>query len=262
MVNRIYILTLHRSGSTWLQNILETNADVCFAKDEINAFEPLRSKTIDKYWQNGFNKSRLLKDYNTGKVFGSFFRKEDSHLVISTINALQNDSNFWDFLLTYSGNFQNKYYGYKYPCHVRKFEELYASDPQAKYIFLRRNIYELYRSKINDGSLSKNKIRHWTYRIYALMYFSWSYVVLSKKIFRFGSCALVIEYEMICNDLSETLKQLETFLNLRDGSLKGNVRGKRSSYLRKTHSEILAIIPLERFVLLTVEKICEKRYSL
>lgn len=262
MVNRIYILTLHRSGSTWLQNILETSNEVRFARDEINAFEPLRLRTLDKYWQYGFNKSRFLKDYKTGKIYGSFFRKEDSRSIISTINSLQKESNIWDFMVIYSCNFRNRYYGYKYPCHVRKFKELYAFDPQAKYIFLRRNIHDLYMSKINDGSLSTDKFGHWVYRIYALMYFCWSYVVLSKTISRFGRHALVIEYDMICNNLGKTLNTLETFLNLRDGSLNGNVKGKTSSFSRKTNSEILSLISFERIVLFTIEKLCERRFTL
>jgi hypothetical protein len=260
-VKRIYILTLHRSGSTWLQNIIDSSPEVSFANDEINGYEPFRRNTADKYWKYGFSRDNFIKDYSRGKVFGSFFKKEEPNRINSTLYALDKKSEFWDFLVRFSCNFETRYFGFKYPCHVRKADNLFARDSEAKFIFLRRRLRDIFRSKINDGSLPRSIWKHWIHRLYALVYFSLSYVILSRKIAKYSQDALVLDYENICDKLQENTRKIESFLDLTSGSLWGNVQGKASSFAEKTSRDILVPNRLEHYVLNKTQELCEIRYT-
>lgn len=260
MMRRIYILTLHRSGSTWLQNIISSSGEVRFVKDELNIFEPFRSNTLDKYFNGSLDKLVFRDDFKKGLIFGSFFKKENPELILKTIENINSNSHVFQFLKDYSSNFDEKWVGFKYPCHVSKFNVLKSIDPSAKFIFLHRSLRDIYFSKINDGSIarSKREISIKLKRLYALFYFCYSYLILRKHIRNHN--VLTIDYSDLINNNFTVCGQIESYLSLPKNSFQIKVDGKSSSFSGKIASEIIKPNIFEKGVIQLVSALCDYLY--
>lgn len=231
-MTRLYIITLHRSGSTWLRNILHQNSRIEFAIDELNIFEPFRANTLDKYFKYGVNKDLLITDITNKKVFGSFFKKTDVDSLKQIVRELDRSSSVWDFLRLYSERFDVDYFGFKYPCHVRAFRKLESYDKSAKFIFLTRKLNDLHFSKINDKSpfMSHRGLIGVLFRLYVLFYNCLSYLLLIRLSHQHNPNVITVSYEDMISNPEICIKRIEEHLGLSLSLKSLRIRGKPSSH--------------------------------
>lgn len=168
LVKPVFILCLHRSGSTLLKNILDRNSQLAMATDEMHISDPL-SRTLDNYLkkfdlQQGEQIDRFLASVLSGKIRGTFWtdygelpiarhrlRKE----IQKSEGTLQDIVNV--FLEGYRRLRQKPRVGVKYPLHVSRIKMLSTWFPDARIVFLHRDIRAVIASKVNDEATRSRK---------------------------------------------------------------------------------------------------------
>ena len=224
----IYIICQHRSGSTWLHNIINSDKNVFSINEEINFREPY-------YIRNDFFKTnRYVKKIEINKLHGSLWKYPEKYNINpSELEAFSNK-----FRRLKPGKFIEKLYKnfgggkklflIKYPLHPRYHKDLRNS---GKFVILNRDFRAVFLSKINDPSsrriYKKSKFMFSFYRKFIFINFLLDNIFLkSLKI----DNSIVINYSDLKNNLSNEISRLNKFLELDiDYDNCKNISGKRSS---------------------------------
>lgn len=167
----VFILGLHRTGSTLLNNMLNSNDNLCMAIDEMHIKTPWRNNTFLNYLLKRFpfkDSSRLLIFLNeifSGKIYGSFWRKyqpstDEKNSIIKRYIKIENPYP-QDVLTLILNQYREKIgkdrIGVKYPLHFRYASLLKDWYPDGKIILLTRDIRAICASKINDDATKARK---------------------------------------------------------------------------------------------------------
>lgn len=158
----VFIIGLHRTGSTFLKNILNSNSKIAMATDEMDLLNPWRTT-----FENQFKKLKIKSDnffleqivdliYNVD-IHGTFW-KDYRKLNISKkviINRFKASDGSLQSLITilldeYRVLENKQRAGVKYPLHFSKAEILKQWFPDAKLLFLYRDARAVCASKVND----------------------------------------------------------------------------------------------------------------
>ena len=219
----IFILCVHRSGSTLLKNIIDKNSKVVMAVDEMAISVPYRKTFKDIY--NGYN----LKNNNevekfcdhlfSGKINGTFWKKlSDSGLQKNTIcEAIKmSQRGIKDVISIILYNIQilsnKKRVGVKYPLHFSKINLLKEWFPDSKIIFLIRDIRAIIASKINDEATKNRKLRFGLFgfvvHYFTIFFFIFDYIWFHNTIIKKKKYSYLLKYEDLCQSPANIIKEI------------------------------------------------------
>mgnify|MGYP002713112743 CR=1 FL=1 len=197
MAEKIFIGGLPRSGTTMVQNILDSHPDIYGGPefDRIPNIMDLRNK--------------LLKSLKAGRI--STYTSEES---INRATSTLIDSLFSGISTTK----KIKYISEKTPWNILFFEELFEVFPDAKYIMVLRNPLEVYNSMKQVALNAKKKNISppdftINYKI-AVAYMEAVYKIMDKLLNSYSNNFYVIRYEALLNDLEEETVKLCEFVGV------------------------------------------------
>lgn len=231
----VVIITLHRSGSTFLLNLLGTVEHYYPLEDELNLYERFRGNTFEKILKTK-NPYKLVRE---GKVYGSWFKYHQKYrrlfLNMKKIGAIE----FITKLEAYIFQRYSKEMLAKYLVHYRK-ADLILKIPNTKLIFLLRSPKDQILSKLNDDS-SKRRRQKWygaLYELILIIYFFVENVLYRKKIRKLfkrdnSQNLLIVNYEDLMLNREAELSRIMQFLGciIEDSR---SITGKSSSFLSGT----------------------------
>jgi len=165
----IFIIAMHRTGSTLLKNILNNNSKVSMATDEMHIAAPFGKRFYEHYYSfKNLQDDIILKEFINfifkANIYGTFW-KEYKELGINKeviFNELKKTDRSLEAVISVLLNEYRKLnnkprVGVKYPLHFSKIELLYKWYPDAKIILLHRDIRAVCASKLNDEATRRRK---------------------------------------------------------------------------------------------------------
>ena len=243
----IFIVGLHRTGSTLFKNMMNLNSEVAMATDEMDFSDPWY-KSFDRVAASvgdlsvAENRRMLIDIIYRGEIHGTFW-KEYPGLDIPTEKIIANfdrsdhsqKSLITILLEAYREREGKKRVGVKYPVHISRLKLLYTWWPDAKVIFLIRDIRAIITSKVNDEKTRERKkqhrllapLIHYSALFFFLVDYVWSALVFKKYKSRYNF--LKIRYEDFISKPEETVSEVCRFCEIpfEEGML--NAFGKASS---------------------------------
>ncbi len=236
----LFIISLHRSGSTFLLSMFGTDSEHYYAvPEELNLEEHFFFKnTIARKIRAGV---RLSFD-DRKAIHGSYWQNieryhEDPQQVLDTLNRLSQFSyrGVIDAILV-DKEVGERTAVIKYPSNVFFLKSVMEEFPKAKFCFLVRDIESVLISKINDEQMralrERSRLKYLIRRLSILCIFSFDHMHLSRweKRLRNRENIIAVKYEDI-NTNRNLLKTIDLISG--DTDLFDNVCGKRSSLVGK-----------------------------
>ena len=167
----VFIVCLHRTGSTFLKNILNQNPEIAMATDEMEISNPWR-KTFDQRYGNirkqrpdDFARKLVKTVYEDASCIRGTFWKDYPSLGIPPQKIYsqlkesdQSLKTFLNILLNEYAKLQGKKrIGVKYPLHFSKAKQLKDWFPDCKIVFLFRDARAVCASKVYDEATTARK---------------------------------------------------------------------------------------------------------
>jgi len=236
MIERpVFIVGLHRTGSTLVKNMLDLNSQLAMLPEELHLWDPYP-------WADGFidncKKMNLTENSVRKKIldmlfsknfYGSFWKKIDEYpidrkRVIRKVNEIANNITCKDIIniifLEYLKNENKKRIGVKYPLHIRKIDLLREWYPDCKIVHLTRDCRAIYVSKVKD-EFSRSLKKHYPFFSVFLDVFTLVRVIVeynwSKLIHichRSDKNYYLLKYEELVGDPLHALHKLCDFLDI------------------------------------------------
>jgi len=239
----VFIIAMHRTGSTLLKNILDNNSKICIATDEMHISAPFGKRFYNHYSNFGSLKDdsklkEFIKLIFEGNIYGTFW-KEYRELGISQETIFQNAKITDRSLEAIVTILLNEYrilqgkdrVGVKYPLHFSKVILLKKWYPDAHFILLHRDIRAVCASKVNDEATKRRKkrfgfIAHYITLFAFIFEYMWMVNFYKKNINMFYK----VDYEDIVLDAENELRSLCDFCEIPFESKMLEACGKPSSH--------------------------------
>lgn len=220
-INTIFIIGQHRTGSTWLKNVLNANSEVTMAFDEMNLFEPFRKDTLNIFLDHqNITADQLSELILQGKIYGTFWQKfEQSGIALDDVKQqlkkkrkLTSVSVIQTILRLLRKKNNAKISGVKYPLHFRKVDYLLDHFPDSAVLFITRNPKAMISSKLNDEATKKRKETTVVHRLlvhyFTLIYFSIEYIFSVKMYLKNRDRLMLVTYENLVSNTRKTLEDI------------------------------------------------------
>ncbi len=187
------------------------------------------------------NLDRLIKTLKSGKIYSTFWKDfSQSKIDFETIRERIKKSNktgkeiFSIIIDEYRKLSGKPVVGAKYPVHPSKSQLLFEWYPDAKYIFLIRNIFASATSRINDEATTRRKkkagIFSFLVHYFTLIWFLTDFNLASKAYKKNKEKFLLIKYEDLIINFNDTLKLICEHLGVQVEENMFRAFGKPSSY--------------------------------
>lgn len=252
ILNPIFIIGQHRTGSTLIKNILDRSKDVKMAIGSPNILNPWRNDFIDYY--NSYNlknqPSKLSSLIEDNKIPGSFWRrigenKEQVNNLLKGVNSFQGNSLemlnlLFSNQLLLSGK---KRFGVKHPLHYSEINKLNEWYDDCKIIHLVRNPFSMCASKMNDNATKGRRslflfgpFLHYI----TLLFFIYEFLLSAKINKRHNSDSnyLLVRFEDIIDKPDYTILKICKFLQIDFNDKMKNTVGKPSSFSNSKRTKI------------------------
>jgi len=250
----IFVVGLHRTGSTLLMNVLALNAEVAMATDEMDLFNPWHRTFSDHFKSFGDLRddgtlSRLIDFIFKGTIAGSFWRDyrtlgmDRAKILRRTATSDRSLRSVVAILLDeYGIKVEKPRVGVKYPLHFSHIDTLYKWFPDAKVVFLVRDIRAVCASKVNDEKTRERKDRfkwaaplvHYATLLFFVMEFIWSARVYIR--FRNRENFYLLRYEDLVLNSEDYVARLCRFCDIPYDDGMTRTTGKPSSHSGETTS--------------------------
>jgi len=244
----VFIIGLHRTGSTLLRNILDANSRLAMATDEMELYHPWKRTFADHFKSLGDLRSdetiwSLVEFIYTGTIQGTFWKdyralgiprekvfsriRESDKSLRSVVSILLDE---------YRSKSGKERVGVKYPLHFSKLHVLLKWYPDSKVICLARDIRAVCASKLNDPATCTRKAkRPWLAPLihYATLgLFIFDYIWFTRIYRRYRNCPNVrlVRYEDMVSDPDKTIGSLCDFCEIPFEPQMSNANGKPSSF--------------------------------
>ena len=243
----VFVLGLHRTGSTLVKNILNANSALVMANDEMQIYMPLL-KTFASHFR-GFKKleksekiSAIINLVYEKNIRGTFWKEYKTYNIKkkSLRKRLENcDLNLKSVISVLLDEYRLKTnknrVGAKYPLHYSRFKLLKEWYPNSKIIFLNRDIRAICASKLNDEAskrriLKYGKIIHYV----TLLVFVIDYNFFVKFYLKNKRDIYKIDYEKIIDNPEKEIRLLCDFCELPFEKKMLTTFGKPSSHFNRT----------------------------
>lgn len=251
----VFIYSLHRSGSTYLMNIIGSSKEIKMLEDEVHFDHPFFFNTFRKRYNkickdNYAKYDDFLRCLEEKPIRGAFWRhykdiygdfyqskqylpsSDDKITVWESFNSILRQ------VLTYS---TKQRIGIKYPAHHKYFAEFINQYPESKNLFLLRDPRSIIASKLisptNERLNNKGKIKYKILRLFTVLYFSFEFKSFIKTILNFNSKGIVVKYEDLVLYKEGTIKSLCDFCEIQMNEQMNHVNGKTSGYNQPNENE-------------------------
>ncbi|MFW6134489.1 MAG: sulfotransferase [Elusimicrobiota bacterium] len=243
----IFVFTLHRSGSTYIKNIIDFTDEVKMLEDEVHFDHPFFFNTFRKYYHkyckdNPGNYNYFLDVITDKKLRGAFWEHYknrynnfyDSKKYLNEADKITVWESFDSILRQVLKDSKKKRIGIKYPAHHKYYKDFRKQYPHAKNIFLVRDPRAITASKIisptNNRLKNKGKIIYEAVRMFTIFYFIIEFNSFAKTIINDNSVKHIIKYENIVSNKKKQIKDLCDFAEINFRSDMLHVKGKQSGY--------------------------------
>lgn len=226
-MTRVFIVGQHRTGSTWLKNILDAHSSVVMAFDEMNLYEPFRKDTLSRLISRGDTSSHQIVDAIFSKrVYGTFWQDiNKSGLTKHQLSCALGDRDrlterdVLDAVLVILQSFENKsFVGAKYPVHVSKMARLLDWFPDSKVIFITRDPSSIIASKLNDSATIRRKkisvFHRFFIHYFTLIYFCFEFRISVKTYFSNKDKVFKLSYEELLVEPERAVRRLCDYVGL------------------------------------------------
>lgn len=227
--NPVFIISLHRSGSTLLKNILDSSSMLAMATDEMHISDPFYRTFDNQFRDFKLNREgeidRLVDLIYSGEIKGSFWRdysglgiekkvlaeaiKESDRSLKGVISAILNE---------YRKKSGKERVGAKYPLHASRLKMLLKWYPDAKIIFLTRDSRAITASKLHDEATEKRKrcsgIFRFIIHYFTMFFFVLDYIWFSRIVHKNKDSGYTIKYEKMLLRPEEEIRSLCEFLEI------------------------------------------------
>lgn len=247
MEKPVFIIGLHRTGSTLLKNIIDASNEIAMASDEMHLSTPWRRDTFS-YHKRSRSTEDFLKKLFSGEPHGSFWNdlKKSNIEIPSVIDQLEDNKKkhglktiIDKILEIYAQKEGKERYGAKYPLHFSRISILFDWYPNCKVIHLTRDPRAIIASKLNDDATTRRKSKHpllapfvhWGTLFFFLFEYVWSLQVHKRH--RDKKNYTMISYEDILLNPQKEIKKICDFCEIEFTESMMNQPGKTSSYESK-----------------------------
>ena len=198
MENLFFILSFSRSGSTLLCNLLNNHKEI----NLINESWLISTISILGWEKINYNKQKYLI-----KIFNKSQEKKTNHKIISLNICEKNEVYFNDFYKKIICK-KKKLMGEKNPVNTLHFNFIYKNFKNSKFLFLTRNPLSI--NSYRNRWLNKFSSDYFLFRVSVIIktYF------LSYLDYYNENKIILIKYEDIINNTTETLKKICNHLNV------------------------------------------------
>ncbi len=232
----IFIVGLHRTGSTLLKNMLNNNPEICMLPDELHLWTIYPWEIdIHTFWYKGTIKNKKHIDDCLNFLFskqmsGAFWKKylvEEGITKEEILEALYNkkgltciDIATQIFIIYKNKICKKKLWGAKYPVHIAGLKLLEKWYPNGKIIHLTRDPRAIYISKSNDEASRRRKKEHHYlatfYNLFLIFLISFEYRIsaIQHKKYNGRDNYILIKYEDLVSNPQSTIKEICDFLEL------------------------------------------------
>ncbi|MCK4817834.1 sulfotransferase, partial [bacterium] len=248
MKKPVFIIALHRTGSTMVSNMLNLNPDLAMAPDEMHFSTPWHKDFLYHAKKAGnLNNDRtvinFVKTIFSNNLYGSFWRelshtKIDKNRIIKRIlRSNRSTKEILTIILEeYAKSEGKNRFGAKYPVHFSKIATLFRWWPDCKVIHLVRDPRAVCASKVNDVATKSRKSKysllnrfiHFGTELFFVIEFIWSSRVheqcKSKRNY------LKIRFEDLLINPIPCVKELCDFCEIKSHPAMMYPLGKPSSY--------------------------------
>ncbi len=250
MIKPVFIFCLHRSGSTYLKNIIDSSCEVKMLEDETHFDHPLFYNTFRKLYKNYCNNQHTRYDFFLRRIAekrlrGSFwkiykkeylnFNKSKKFIDNNCITVWKSFNSILEHILNES---EKERIGIKYPAHFKYYDEFQKEYPDAKNIFLIRDPRAIVASKINSPTNYRLNTRGYLIskivRFLLVLYLSVEYNYFIKKIMGNELIPFVVKYEDLILDKNKQLQRICSYCEIKINSKMFNADGKDSGYTTPT----------------------------
>ncbi|MDY0168400.1 MAG: sulfotransferase [Thermoguttaceae bacterium] len=228
----VFIVGLHRTGSTLLKNILDRSSVLAMATDEMDVSNPWKHTFEDdmRRFRNAANEAEfreLVEFIYSGRIHSTFWSeyplqgipreailkrlKKDLATVPGVMRILLDE---------YRLKKGKQRVGVKYPLHVSRLDRLCQWFPDCRAILLTRDIRAICTSKLNDEATVRRKSRGWfaglVVHYVTLLLFLFDYV-WSARVYlqnRMRNNLTLIRYEDLVACPEETVRSLCEFCKI------------------------------------------------
>ena len=268
MKSPVLLLTLGRSGGTWVKNILDQSPDLAMA-GEMHIINPMTPRFNFIDWFSYVKKSEnpqnaLIKILLSEKIFGSFWHEFEDYLDYSSLikylnnNELTNPIKFIEDILVLMAKSKGKQrWGIHYPVHPTKVCKISEWWPDSKIIYLDRHPCAIVASRLFHTSTVARKRKYWLIKPlihYGLIFYViLNYILASRAIDRAGNC-VVIKYEELMISPNKSIKKLFGFCDISYALEMIETEGKESSFDGKKKGHDITAIHRWHSVLTEFEK--------
>lgn len=242
----IFIIAQHRTGSTFLKNILNMNSKVAMATDEMHLFIPFGNSFGKQFYKFGdYNKveniDKLIDFFFNENIRGTFWQ-EYTELGISKDTLKNSFLNTQRFLKDFISVLLDEYrklekkerIGAKYPLHFSKTSVLKEWFPDSKIILLHRDIKAVCASKLNDDATKKRKKKFGFIAHYLTLFaFIFEYIWLSLFYKKNKELFYLIDYSEMISRPNIVLPELCDFCEIENEPDMYKAFGKASSHTGK-----------------------------
>lgn len=244
----IFIISLHRTGSTLLKNVLNLNSNVAMATDEMDWSDPWY-KVFEDYFkafgglEDPENLKNLVNFIYSCKIKGTFW-KEYRDLGISKekiFKSIAESDRSLQSIITvlldeYRKKEKKKRVGVKYPVHYSRVKILFEWYPDAKIIFLVRDARAVCASKLNDEATKRRKSKltvfspfiHYLTLIFFIIDYIWSGMYYIKHLRK--KPLYKVKYEDLVSDAENYVREICKFCEIPFERQMMTAHGKPSSH--------------------------------
>ena len=256
LLKPVFIISLHRTGSTFLKNILNNNSKIAMTTDEMNLSNPWRTtfenqfEALKEKSDKFFSKQIVDLIYNVD-IHGTFWKNYrtlniSKKIIINRFEASDGSLKaLISILLDEYRLLENKQrVGVKYPLHFSRIHLLTEWFSDAKILFLYRDIRAVCASKVNDEAsvIRKKKLGFLSglvhygtlgFFVFEYIWFS-SFFIKNKKVLNIYPVC----YENLLMEPEKEIRKICEFCEIPFEKKMLAATGKPSSYTSKITSGV------------------------
>ncbi len=230
----VFIVGLHRTGSTLFKNILNNHPEICMMPDELHLWSPY-PWIVDL--DDICPKVKKLKKEKLNEILNIFFSKELSATFWKDIDEYKLDKNkilknlknmkeitcidiATAIFENYKENCGKDMWGAKYPVHIAGIKLLEKWYPKCKIIHLTRDPRAIYISKSNDEASIYRKKKYpylaFFYDLLLIMFIGMEYSLSAyiHQKYKYKNNYMLVRYEDILTYPEETIKDVCEFIGV------------------------------------------------
>ena len=252
--NPVFIIGLHRTGSTLLKEVINQNPSIAMATDEIHLKTPWYKDFFNYAEKYGnLKNNQIINDFVDflldGNLQGSFWKElKNTNIDENRVRQrILNSNRSYKSLVTiimeeYAFSEGKVRYGSKYPVHFSKVQLLEDWYPDCKIIHITRDPRAICASKVNDRATNNRKksspffspLIHYGTILFFVFEYYWSSKIHSS--WSSNPNYMKIRYEDLVVNPKKTIESICDFTEIDFSMTMLNASGKSSSHKKKEKS--------------------------